>query len=278
MYQLNSKVLTKGFEMLSIKIIVLFLIGIACCVSATEHLLNQTLAADYFTNSKTVFILIIDFNPNDTYQINFSGKSSVLFQMKSKILENCEALKVSDRFNVTTDNITFNFINEQTTLESFLLFWNLQEEVDYIIYGRMDLLKSLLICLTNSLGTFLIIITNDYELMMEDEITQLLTKTWISNGALKVYVKINSKLYSYNPFDVGENGAFGSLKVNTKYQIPKNFHSYPMNIEMFTSTFTLFKSDKCSLKKPITCTIENFGGPDAEVVKFISKQMNTTSN
>ncbi|CAO1388277.1 unnamed protein product [Diamesa serratosioi] len=253
-------------------------LGIGSYVLATEHYLNQTLADVIFTNSKTVMILILDYNPDDTYQISFPGKSSVLFQMKRTFLGNCEALKVPDRFDVATDNITLNFINEQTTLESFLLFWNLQEEVDYIIYGPLDLLKSVLICLTNSLGSFLIIITNDYELFMEDEITQFLTTTWIRNGAFKVYVYINSKIYSYNPFDVGENGTFGSLKVNTKYHIPKNFHNYPMNIEIFTSTFTLFQSEKCSLKEPITCTIEDFGGPDAEVAKFISEQMNTRMN
>lgn len=266
----------KGFEMIS-RIMVLFVTGFIYCVSATEHYLNQTLADEIFTNSKTVMVLIVDFNRDDTYQVNFTGKSSVLFKMKSKFLENCEALKVPDRFDVTTDNITLNSINEQTTLESFLLFWSVQEEVDYIIYGSLDVLKSVLICLTNSLGSFLIIITDDYKLLMENEITQLLNKTWIRNGALKVYVKLNTQIYSYNPFDVGVNGAFGSLKVNTKYHIPRNFHKYPMNIELFTSTFTLFKSENCSLKEPITCTIEDFGGPDAEVVKFISEQMNTTS-
>lgn len=266
----------KGFEMIS-RIIVLFVTGIIYCVSATEHYLNQTLADEIFTNSKTVMVLIVDFNLDDTYQVNFTGKSSILFKMNSKILENCEALKVPDRFDVTTENITLNSINEQTTLESFLLFWSVQEEVDYIIYGSLDVLKSVLICLTNSLGSFLIIITDDYKLLMENEITQLLNKTWIRNGALKVYVKLNTQIYSYNPFDVGVNGAFGTLKVNTKYNIPRNYHKYPMNIELFTSTFTLFKSEKCSLKEPITCTIGDFGGPDAEVVKFISEQMNTTS-
>lgn len=268
----------KGFEMIS-RIMVLFVTEIVFCVSATEHYLNQTFADDIFTNSKTVMILIIDYNPDDVYQLNFTGKSSVLFRMQSKFLENCEALKVPDRFDVTTDNVTLESINEQTTLESFLLYWSVQEEVNYIIYGPMDVLKSLLICLTNSLGSFLIIITDDYKFMMEeDEITQLLNRTWIRNGALKVYIKFNTQIYSYNPFDVGVNGAFGTLKVNTKYYIPRNFHKYPMNIEMFTSTFTLFKQEKCSLKQPITCTIEDFGGPDAEVVKFISKQMNTRSN
>ena len=266
----------KGFEMLS-WINVLFVTGIVYCVSATEHYLNQTFADDIFTNSKTVMVLIIDFNPNDTYQVSFIEKSSVLFKMKSNFLENCEALKVPDKFDVATDNITLNSINEQTTLESFMMLWSMQEELDYIIYGPLNVLKSLLICLTNSLGSFLIIITDDYKFIMEDEITQLLKRTWIRNGALKVYIKLNTQIYSYNPFDVGVNGAFGSLKVNTKYHFPRNFHKYPMNIEIFTSTFTLFRSEKCSLKKPITCTIDDFGGPDAEVVKFISEQMNTTS-
>lgn len=161
--------------------------------------------------------------------------------------------------------------------------WFTFRHAGFILFSTFHTLDVYLGCLLNRAGTFLIIIEKDsYDDKKHlENVAELLKKAWKVSENLKVFVLISREVYILNPFVIDENSesSFGMLekllenlpdeKVN---RVCKDLNGYPMNVEIFTSAYSIPSSGN------FTGKLDCFRGPDVEVAFFLQQQMNVTSN
>lgn len=224
-------------------------------------------------SNKTISIIAIDdeINKKVFFHPKTSLKTFIMFNIQSEMLVNCKNLEKVDKYsNESTSPIELNKFRKLQTFKNFI---ELQcEDCDNVIFSPSHFLDSIL-CFVNSFGTFLIIVTDNKTTFSDDELMDMLSKTWTVNGALKVFLSMNDNVYSFDPFHRNPNGLFGKLNSfsdPSDNQKLKNMNGYPMKVEMFSATFTY-----TTVKQPLR--VDDFTGPDVNAALFIRDQLNATS-
>lgn len=231
---------------------------------------------------RTVTFIVIDDDAinDELFQVKESSPNDfITFKVQSEMLENCEQelIKINEIRNASLP-IEMNKFRELQTFESFN---ELQRSLncDTVIVSSSLHLDSILKCLVNSHGTFLIYLTDNKTTFDEEDFMLMLKRTWTENGALKVFLSIGENVFSFNPFHRNHNGILGKLDFHTELSINienekkgkmKNLNGYPMNVEMFSGTFSFTQH-----KDPKR--VGDFTGPDANAASFIREQLNATS-
>lgn len=232
------------------------------------------IADDFINNSnKAIAIISIDdaldekFYPGKT-----STKAFVKFHFKSGSLMNCENFTRTDEFSNLTSVVRLNKFRESNTFDDFAALKTCPD-CDNLIFTSPLSLEPALRCFANSLATFLVLLTDNKIKLSDRDLMNILNRTWLESGALKVLVSINENVYSFDPFNRNSEGLLGKLNSFSNASSVgrfKNLNGHGLNVEMFTGTFTM-----SALKNPKS--VDDFTGPDASAAKFIRKQLNATS-
>lgn len=156
--------------------------------------------------------------------------------------------------------------------------WFTLRQSGFILFCSFSELEMFLGCLLNRSGTFFIIIEeNSYTKSVRENVSTILKTAWKTSGNLKVFVFIFQEIYVLNPFEFDENWkSFGALEKLSNVNVnPKlnNLNSYPMNVEIFDSTYSKHESQRNFPGK-----LGSFIGPDVQVARFIQSQMNISRN
>lgn len=242
-----------------------------CLNSSFEQQLSNEVVEKFIKSStKTVAIITID---GDVYEGKTSSVQTFMnFNLDSKSLVNCEHLTKVDKYSNSTSLIQLNKFRTSKTFKDFVENANC-ETCDNVIVTSSLFLDSVLKCFVNSIGTFLIVLTDTRITFSDRDLMNTLSRTWTEQGALKVFISINDNVFSFDPFHRSSNGIFGKLNSfsdPSALERIKNLNGYRLNVEIFAGTFTLSIS-----KKPKN--VDDFTGPDASAAKFIREQMNATS-
>lgn len=227
-------------------------------------------------NNKTISIVSID-NAESNFQFILQQYPRVILKFShAGWLENCNSYANKDLHN-------------HTILIDLLA---LMEHNDFIIFTSRKSLESALHCFVHPLSRFLLIVTNNdsnstLSSLSPSIIMHLLNTTWMSNGALKVFISAsnynknnnnnneNYTVYMFNPFHRNEDGSFGKLNsfVNFTFNVGegelKRLNGYPIRVELFSSTYAI------PLRKP-AATLEDFYGPEVDVAKLVGKFWNSS--
>lgn len=259
----------------------LFVFLVILKASALTH---SELVENFISNLKrTVTFIAID---GDAINELFQGTESfpndfITFKIQSEMLESCqqELIRVNEIRNATSSmSIGMNRFSEMKTFKSFN---ELQRSLscDTVIVASSLHLDSILRCLVNPQGAFLILLTDNKTTFKEEDLMEMLNRTWTENGALKVFLSICDNVFSFDPFHRDHNGILGKLNSFSSLSIfvdkvknrkLRNLNGYSMNVEMFSGTFTW-----TAHKNPQR--VGDFSGPDANAAKFIRHQLNATS-
>lgn len=232
--------------------------------------LNNGLVENFITNSnKTISIISVD---EDFISEKTLGKALMKFKVSNKSFTNCGDFVNSDKYSNITSTISLGKYRQTKTFKDFSDIRN-GLSCDYVIISSSLFLDSVLKCLVNSFGTFLISLTDNEKLFSDRDLIDLLNKTWTKSGALRVFVSIADNVYSFDPFHRNSDGIYGKLNLFSDLTMTEglaNLNGYPLNVEMFGATYT-----SSLLKNPKK--VDDFVGPDASAAKFIAKNLNATS-
>ena len=107
-------------------------------------------------------------------------------------------------------------------------------------------------------------------------IAHMLNRTWIDNGALKIFILLNDKVITFNPFHRNGDRSFGKLDTyGVSFESSstgfKNLNEYPLRVEMFVGPYTIAKM------KGVMKNVDDFYGPDANVAKTVRDVLNASS-
>ena len=224
------------------------------------------------SSSQTVIVLMIDIEVDE----NFTHEQPMMkLKLQSESLRDCELRVGEDSFRNATQLLDVNKFKVSENFKDFLTHW-ICSSCDYVIFTSSSFLEKVLKCLINALGRFLILLVDNEKTNISDQhLMDLLNATWTSNRALKVYISIDEKIYSFDPFHRTSNGSFGKLNLNSdNFNVSgerfKNLNGYPLKVEMFNTIFGWSK-----MKNPKD--VNDFTGPDAKIAKLIAENMNATS-
>lgn len=228
--------------------------------------LKSDVVEEFIRNSsKTVSIISIDDTRNF---IVGNSKAFVTFKVESETFVNCDEFAKADKYSNVTSSPRLDIFRESYSFKDFI---EVRSDSDYdnVIFSSSFYLDSVLECFTNAHGTFLIFLTDNVTTFNDKDMTEKLNKTWRENGVFNIFVSTHEFVYSFDPFHRNPNGVWGKLNPHSKpralHEI-KNLNGYPMNVEMFQSTFI-----DSSVENP---NIDDFTGPDAYIAKFVRERLN----
>ena len=236
---------------------------------------------EIFLTSATISVLHVEAEAISTNlqfnvftQFKAGEKSIVNLKVSNDVLKECAQFRSDESFaHLELSANTTNIENNANMCKIFMRFWEL--EIGHIIYASASCLQSSLLSVVNSLGTFLIVLDDVIE---EEEILNILTLYWKHSGALKVFILVCRKIYSFDPFAINlanTSRKYGELiKYSTKpkEETFKDLNGYQLNLEMFSSSY----SNKYPSMKGNH--LSEFFGPDAEMARFLETYMNFTCN
>ena len=232
---------------------------------------------EIFLKSATISVLHVEAETISTNlqfnaftQFKAGEKSIVNLKVSNDVLKACaEFHTYQSLHNANTTNIE----NNANMCKIFMKFWELK--IGHIIYASASCLKSSLLSLVNSLGTFLIILDDAIE---EEEILNILKLYWKNLGALKVFILVGEKVYNFDPFAIildNATSSYGKLvkySTKSKEETFKDLNGYQLNLEMFSSSYS---NDVPGSKGK---TLSDFFGPDVDMARFLESSMNFTCN
>lgn len=217
-------------------------------------------------NNKTIAIVSIDNAAESNFQfVTQEHRPRVILKLShNEWLENCSSY-------ANSEDIHTKLIDILACLE----------HNDFIIFTSLNALPSALHCIVHPLSRFLLIVTDisTTSPSIIEKLSYLLNTTWMSNGALKVFISThNNTTYMFNPFHRNDDndGSFGKLNSLVNFSFDddgcwdlRQLNGYPMRVELFYSTYAM------PLRKPAT-TIEDFYGPDAHLASLAGKLWNSS--
>ncbi|KAL9695465.1 hypothetical protein quinque_014750 [Culex quinquefasciatus] len=134
------------------------------------------------------------------------------------------------------------FIHWDQSYETFGKLLDQNQNGGYVVFANLSGFRQLMKCLLDPVGTYLVLLkpTDEYDL---DRLGRLLRSVWRHRGVYRLYVLAGERIYTWDPF--GRNGTleFGVLKELTLdgelVKVPEtDFQGYPLNIDMFWSTYS----------------------------------------
>lgn len=254
------------------------LVIISFCVvltATTEQEFVIKIAENFVDNSsKTISIISIDGAlEGKIFAGRTSTKAFVNFHFASDSLADCESFTRADKYRNATTFVQLSKFRESRAFKDFSEL-GACSDCDNLIFVSSSLLRTALKCFVNPVATFLVLLTDSKLTYSDRDLIEILNRTWIESGALKVLISINENVYSFDPFNRNSEGLLGKLNSlsdasNVVGQF-RNLNGHALNVEMFTGTFTM-----SALKSPRS--VNDFTGPDASVAEFIRAQLNATS-
>lgn len=234
------------------------------CVLVLVIFIGSSSTKEYFKSSnKTILFTTID-ETTINVELIPEYKAYVMLKLRSENLceENAQRNK---NINVTQPNQ----IQDVKTPKNFN---RICSDCDNFIFSSSLFLRSILSCIVNSVGSFLIFLTDNEIPFSDSDLIDMLNQTWTEKGALKVYISICDNIYSYDPFyrndnDWGKINSFSDPDVELKL---KNMKGHRINVEMFSGPFTVSRVANPS-------SIDDFFGPDVDASRFIGEKLNATS-
>lgn len=251
------------------KILTNFVVFGCLLAGAVESRKNELVENFINKSNKSISIITVD---EDLINGEVFEKAFLSFKVSSENFIDCENFVKTEKYRNVTSFISIARFRQTKAFKDFIDISN-GLSCDYVIFSSSLFLDSVLKCLVNSLGTFLISLTDDEKLFSDRDLIDLLNKTWTNNGAFKVYVSIADNVYSFDPFHPNSDGIYGKLNLFSDPTTSKgleNLNGYSLNVEMFSATFT---SELVNKPK----TVDDFIGPDASAALFIAEYLNATS-
>ena len=248
-----------------------FLVFFFFVTEAKKNETNEIIKNFISKSNKTISII----NVNDDFEFDLERsieKVLIKFKIPSENFAGCEKFVKIDKYSNVSTSIVFSQFRKTKAFKDFVDIRN-ELKCDYVIFSRSHFLDSVLKCLVNSLGTYLIFLTDNGKQFSHQDLTNLLNKSWTDNGALRVFVSIEDQIYSYDPFYRISEKVYGKLNLLSGFITTEGLHdfnSYSLNVEMFSVSYT-----KSLVKNPKT--VDDFIGPDASIARFIAKNLNATS-
>jgi hypothetical protein len=252
----------------------------ALLLSITSSSCSQQLEmiADFIKSSKDKTISFITFDTaiNESLEIaeNFPHTPKTVFKIPTRALDNCTNYANIDFY---IDAVSTTVFHHQ---ENWLLVETLarMEFNDFVVFASWELIGSVLKCLTQPLARFLLIAnttTTINEAHAIRQLTNILNRTWVENGALNVFLSSHEKLFTFDPFHRNDDGSHGKLNsfavsfesVGGKL---KKLNGYPLRVDLFYSTYTMGR-----VKQPKS--VQDYEGPDVDVARLTSEKLNATS-
>lgn len=236
---------------------------------AIESKKNELVENFIIKSNKAISVITVN---EDLINEKVLEKALLRFKISSENFINCEDFVKTDKYRNVTSLISIDTFRQTKDFKDFVDIWN-GLSCDYVIFSSSLFLDSVLKCLVNSLGTFLISLTDDKKLFSDRDLIDLLNKTWTDNGAFKVFVSIADNVYSFDPFHPNSDGVYGKLNLFSDPTTSKgleNLNGYSLNVEMFSATFTYHLVNKPK-------NVDDFMGPDATAAIFIAEYLNATS-
>ncbi|KAG5681334.1 hypothetical protein PVAND_010779 [Polypedilum vanderplanki] len=190
----------------------------------------------------------------------------MLFNLSPRALDNCTNYANIDFYDDINTTRVFRH-HENLTLVEML---KQMEFNDFIIFTASKNLESILKCIVQPLVRFLLIV--DEDLPSFKHLTAILNRTWIDNGAFKIFISSQDGIYTFDPFYRNNNdGSYGKLNW---FPVPierklKQLNGYPLRVELFSSTYTLART-----KQPKNS--DDFDGPDIDVARLTAAVLNAT--
>lgn len=254
------------------------LVIISFCVVLTATTKQESvikIAENFVDNSsKTISIISIDGALEEKiFAGRISTKAFVNFHFAGDSLADCESFSRADKYRNTTTFVQLSKFRESRAFEDFSELKTCSD-CDNLIFTSSSFLQAALKCFVNPVATFLVLLTDSKLTFSDRDLIEILNRTWIESGALKVLISINENVYSFDPFNRNSEGLLGKLNSlsdasNIVGQF-RNLNGHALNVEMFTGTFTTsaLKSQR---------SVNDFTGPDASAAEFIRAQLNATS-
>ena len=171
-----------------------------------------------------------------------------------------------DIFRDTKSMAIFNEVKKGRFAE----IWKQNKLNGFIIHTNATSFQKKLLKYSKSIGTFLFVFESDLDL----NIHEILLTNWHQNTGLRVILLINNQTYFLDPFEIDERtGIHGKLHTDMKYfrlKVPLNFNKYPLRVEIFNSVY----SDEIL---SVNNTVVGYQGPDVDIARMITKQLNFSS-
>lgn len=247
-----------------------FVVAFSLLFTKTVEAWRNEFVENFIINSnKTISIINVD---EDFVNENLFSKALMNFKITSKNFIKCEEFVKIDKYGNVESPISVGKFRQTKDFKDFI---DIQKGLncDYVIFTSSLFLNLVLKCLVNSLGRFLISLTDNEKHFSDRDLIDLLNKTWTDSGALEVFLSIDDNVYSFDPFHRSLDGIYGKLNLLSDLTTTKglrNLNGYPLNVEMFDSALT-----SSLVKKPKS--VDDFIGPDVSVANFIAKNLNATS-
>ncbi|XP_058447623.1 uncharacterized protein LOC131428001 [Malaya genurostris] len=164
----------------------------------------------------------------------------------------------------------FEFIQWDRSYESFVKIWDQNQDEGYIVFANLSTFGTLMRCLLDPVGTYLVILENEGH-VERNEIMRLLKSIWQNQGVYRLFVVAGPEIHTFDPFAIN-GSSFGTLlqlsEVGKTPQVPKgDFKGYPLRVDMFWSTYSV----------PVPNTTVFFSGADAVVCDVFVKAFNFTA-
>jgi len=240
--------------------------------STTENQKTNEIIEKFVNSSnRTVTFMSIDESiANTSMHINqYSLTPKHVLQLNSSSLKNCSNYANVDFYE---NEITLTKFKSNCKLQDILY---LLEFSDFLIFTPSKFIASILKCIVQPMSRYLIIVTT-MPTSETSSITHMLNRTWIDNGALKIFILLYDKVITFNPFHRNGDGSFGKLNTfavsfESSQTGFKNLNGYPLRVELFPATYTMARV------KGIGKSVDDFHGPDSDVAKTMKEVLNATS-
>ncbi|XP_001651227.2 uncharacterized protein LOC5566819 [Aedes aegypti] len=209
---------------------------------------------------------------SDDYQEGCSGDRSILSAVIVNPAESgdLDALGVIDRDYAEESS----FIGWDGSYESFAKIWDQNHRNGYIVFANRDSFDSMMKCLLDPRGTYLVVLGSGEEFPM-DEMRGMLNSLWMHNGLYRLFFLNSDQIYTFDPFAI-DGRRYGTLvSLRGPDDIPRipasDFKGYPLRVDIFRSTYS----------EPVlnaSGAIIDFEGADMEVSRVFTEVMNFTAD
>lgn len=261
------------FVRVKMKQVIVFIVAVLLIKSSTTENQKTNEIIEKFVNSsnRTVTFMSIDESITNTSMLinQHSLTPKHVLQLNSSSLKNCSNYANVDFYE---NEITLTKFQSNCKLEDILY---LLEFSDFLIFTPSKFIASILKCIVQPMSRYLIIVTT-MPTLETSSITHMLNRTWIDNGALKIFILLYDKVITFNPFHRNSDGSFGKLNTfavsfESSQTGFKNLNGYPLRVELFPATYTMARV------KGVGKSVDDFHGPDSDVAKTMKEVLNATS-
>ncbi|XP_055591638.1 uncharacterized protein LOC129743594 [Uranotaenia lowii] len=182
------------------------------------------------------------------------------------------AMEITDTMDRDYED-EFAFIAWDQSYETFVHIWDQNQHSGYVMFGNMTTFETWLRCLLDPLGTYLMVLDGEDDLVGEGAIFELLRSIWQLEGVFRLFILNGHGIHTFDPFR--RNGtSYGALVSLTEDELlptadHDDFNGYPLRVEMFLSTYSAPENDANG-------TIVDYVGPDVMVSQVLAEAMNCT--